>query len=357
MYTEKLLFINQTPLCAAKYIKGLPQAGLMRVVCPRCGAVGRLTAVEVRGVYHLRVVHEEDGRTCHLGMDADGLARELERVLGPGAANAKIVQIPGGDYHIADLLLPRLERLCTRPKCTLVEVFGGSGYVSQTASRRVFGNIVYNDINNMLTTLYRHVKEDPELFAALLALLPYSRAYYRIAAELLKTCREFGSLVAAALAFYVYNTSFMGKVGKGFAYSVAPTKNEARELKTRAWAVLKYAEAWRDVVIENLDFREVIRKYDSGRTVFYLDPPYVGRSEDYYGVKFTVDDLRDLAAMLTEIRGRFLLKLDYEMYKLIKDILPEGMYRVEVVERTRHMKKVKEGRRDRWLLTLVSNPP
>jgi DNA adenine methylase len=122
------------------------------------------------------------------------------------------------------------------------------------------------------------------------------------------------------------------------------------------WAVLKYADVWRDIVIENLDFREAIKRYDSERTVFYLDPPYPDRSKEYYGVEFTVDDLRDLATMLTQMRGRFLLKLDYKTYEFIKDILPNSRYKVEVVERTRHMKKVKEERRDRWLLTLVSNP-
>ncbi len=60
--------------------------------------------------------------------------------------------------------------------------------------------------------------------------------------------------------------------------------------------------------------------------------------------------------MLTQVKGRFLLKLDYRTYELVRDILPDGRYKVEVVERTRHMKKVKDGQRDRWLLTLVSNP-
>jgi DNA adenine methylase len=331
----------------------------MKVVCPRCGAVGYLTRVRIRGRYYVRVQHVEDGRrrTCYLGRDVSDLREALERVLGPGSANVKILQMPGGDFRIADLLHPRLERLCARPKCALVEVFGGSGYVSQTASREVFGNIVYNDVNDMLTALYRHVKENPEQLAALLALLPYSRSYYRIVAELLKTCRDFGSLAAAALVFYAYNTSYLGKIGKGFAYSVNPTKNEAREFKNRVWAVLRYAEAWRDVVIENLDFRDAIKRYDSERTVFYLDPPYVDRSEDYYGRPFTADDLRDMAAMLTQIRGRFLLKLDYKTYEQISDVLTRDKYAVEVMERTRHMKKVKGRPRDRWLLTLISNPP
>jgi len=285
------------------------------------------------------------------------LREALEQLLGPGSAKVKILQIPGGDFHIADLLHPRLERLCVRPRCTFVEVFGGSGYMTQTVSREAFGNIIYNDINDMLTTLYRHVKEHPEQLAAILALLPYSRAYYRIVTDLLKTCRDFGSLAAAALIFYAYNASFMGKVGKGFAYNVDPTKNEAREFKTRVWAILKYADAWRDVVIENLDFRDVIRRYDSERTVFYLDPPYVDRAEDYYSTPFTANDLRDLAVMLTQVRGRFLLKLDYKTYELVSGILTKDKYVVEVVERTRHMKKVKDGQRDRWFLTLVSNPP
>jgi DNA adenine methylase len=229
--------------------------------------------------------------------------------------------------------------------------------MSQTVSRAVFGNIIYNDINDMLTTLYKYVKERPEHLAMILALLPYSRSYHKIITELLRGCREFAALVAAAVAFYAYNASFNATPGKrSFGRSVEPTNNEAKGFKSRVASILKYAEAWRDVVIESLDFRDVIRKYDSERTVFYLDPPYVDRAEEYYGTPFTVNDLRDMATMLTQIRGRFLLKLDYKTYEPIRDILPEGRYKVEVIERSLHMQKIKGGKRGKWLLTLVSNP-
>ena len=286
--------------------------------------------------------------------DMSELREALEQLLGPGSAKVKILQIPGGDFHIADLLHPRLERLCVRPRCTFVEVFGGSGYMTQTVSREVFSNIIYNDVNDMLTTLYRYVKEHPEQLAAVLALLPYSRSYYRIIMDLLKTCQDFGSLAAAALIFYAYNASFQGN-RKGLAYSVKPTRNHVYTFRNRVWAIIKYAEAWKDVTIENLDFRDVIKRYDSEYTVFYLDPPYPDRSKDYYGILFTVDDLHEMAEVLTRIRGRFLLKLDYKTYELVKDILPDGRYNVEVVERIRHMKMVKDVQRDTWLLTLVSN--
>jgi DNA adenine methylase len=326
----------------------------MKIACPRCGEQGYLTSVNVRGNYYLRVEHVVGGkkRVCYLGRDVDGLRRYIEEVL--PAAGHKIIRFPGGDYHIADLLLPRLERLCQRPKCTFVEVFGGSGYMSQTVSRDVFNNIIYNDINNMLVALYNHIKERPERLATVLALLPYSRTLHNMIIELMRDSRELAGLVAAVMAFYAYNTSFSGTVHKrGFAYSVV--RNEARTFKSRVASILKYAEAWRDVVIESLDFREAIRKYDSERTVFYLDPPYVYDAKEYYGTPFTADDLRDMATLLTQIRGRFLLKLDYKTYELIKDVLPDGKYVVELMKRTRHMKRVRGGQRDRWLLTLISS--
>jgi DNA adenine methylase len=279
----------------------------------------------------------------------------LEEVVGGSKGGAKVLKIPGSDYHIAGALLPRLERLCPRPRCTLVEVFGGSGYVSQTASRDVFGNIIYNDINDMLTTLYRYVKEHPEQLALILSLLPYSRTYYRIVRDLVLD-RDLASLAAAALVFYAYNTSFHGKLThKGFSYAVDPDKSEAKAYRGRVSAILKYAETWRDVVIENLDFRAVVKKYDGRRTVFYLDPPYPDRSVDYYGTPFTVDDLREMATMLTQIKGRFLLKVDKKTYELVSDILPADRYIVEMIEHKLHMQKVKERRRGTWILVLVSN--
>lgn len=284
----------------------------------------------------------------------EDLRRFVEELLGESPGN-KIIQFPGGDFHIAGLLRQRVERLCLK-KCTFVEVFGGSGYMAQTVSREKFSNIVYNDVNNMLVTLYRHVKENPELLAAVLSLLPYARSYYEIVTELVDQCKDFGSLVAAALIFYAYNSSFYGKVAKGFAYMAAPDKNAARAFRSRTLAILKYAERWRDVIIENLDFRDVIKRYDSADTVFYLDPPYPDRSVEYYGVKFTLDDLRDMATLLTRIRGKFLLKLDYKSYEQISDILTRDKYVVEVIEHKRHMKKLKGTQRDAWLLTLVSSP-
>jgi len=329
----------------------------MKVTCPRCGEPGYMTRVKVYDKYYVRVEHVKRGekkRICYLGKDPTELRQLIETHLGGRVAD-KILIYAGGDFPLKEILLPRIESLCPKSKCVFVEVFGGSGYMSQIVSRKKFKVIVYNDINSMLVAIYKHVKENPELLTQLVSFLPYSRAFHKIILGLLHSNIEFASIIAATAAFYAINTTFNGNiVNKNAGFSYGTTYNKAEVYGRKAYTILKYADVWRDILIENLDFREAIKKYDSEKTVFYLDPPYVGRSEEYYGTPFTVDDLREMATMLTKIRGRFLLKLDYKTYEPIKDILPSDRYNVEIMERARYMQKVRGGQRGKWLLTLVS---
>jgi len=333
-----------------------------KITCPVCGEPGYIAKVRHGNHVYIYVDHfvRENGRVVrhkhYLGKDTSVLRQELEQVIGSKVAK-KILSYLGGDYYIADILLPRIEGLCTFRWCTFVEVFGGSGYISQVIDRKRFTNVVYNDIDDRLTTLYRVIKENPEKFALLLTLLPYGRSYHTIIKELLKSAnKDVASLIMASLFFYTLNSSFFG--GGGFAYVVRPDKNNnaARKFRSKTWAILKFADAWKDITIENMDFRVVIKKYDTPQTVFYFDPPYPDRAKSYYGHAFTVDDLRELAGILTTIKGRFLLKLDDRTYGLVRDILREDEYRVERIETILNQRKVNYGnQKGRWVLVLVSN--
>ena len=61
------------------------------------------------------------------------------------------------------------------------------------------------------------------------------------------------------------------------------------------------------VQIENAPGLEVIQRYDTTETLFYLDPPYVhdarGDTHAYYG-EMTDADHTELANLLHEIKGR-----------------------------------------------------
>jgi len=329
----------------------------MKIICPVCNSEGYLLT-EKRGnqkyLYVIHVIKENDKikrKKHYIGKDLESIKEEIEQMI-DNKGIRKIIQFVGGDYWIADEILERLYRVGPG-KYTFVEVFGGSGYISQIIDRNKFPNIIYNDINDKLTMLYKMVKEKPRELSFLLSLLPYSRSFNKIVRELLEKNKNLGELEAAALFFYLVNTSFMGGPKKGFGYAVDPKRNTAKAFRKKVRGILDFAKNWKDITIENLDFRKVIQLYDSEKTVFYLDPPYPDRSDNYYGISFSIKDIRDMANMLTKIKGKFLLKVDDKAFNLIKDIL--GNYKVERLEKKRNMEKKRGEKRETWTLLFIFN--
>jgi DNA adenine methylase len=64
------------------------------------------------------------------------------------------------------------------------------------------------------------------------------------------------------------------------------------------------------VVIEQLAYADVIRRYDGPETLFYLDPPYWGCEADYGAGVFARADFERLADQLSGISGRFILSIN-----------------------------------------------
>jgi DNA adenine methylase len=84
--------------------------------------------------------------------------------------------------------------------------------------------------------------------------------------------------------------------------------------------------------VKNMDFEEVIRKYDSPTTYFYNDPPYfvVGEGDYYSNHDFDRDDHERLANVLKNIQGKF--SLSYYDFVLLHEWFPEDKYRWEKKE-------------------------
>ena len=77
-------------------------------------------------------------------------------------------------------------------------------------------------------------------------------------------------------------------------------------------------------IVENMDFGELIEKYDSPSTYFYLDPPY-WKTENYYSNHdFDVNDHKRLADILQNIQGKF--SLSYYYFDLLNDWFPCKKY-------------------------------
>jgi len=65
-----------------------------------------------------------------------------------------------------------------------------------------------------------------------------------------------------------------------------------------------YKERLEDVEIYNVDYKELIAKYDSSETFFYIDPPYENSNGLY---KNDVVRIEELYNILNNIKGKFLL--------------------------------------------------
>ena len=78
--------------------------------------------------------------------------------------------------------------------------------------------------------------------------------------------------------------------------------------------------------VENMDFQEVIEKYDCPTTYFYTDPPYyvVGEGNYYSNHDFGRDDHERLANVLHGIQGKF--SLSYYDFELLHTWFPESKY-------------------------------
>ena len=102
------------------------------------------------------------------------------------------------------------------------------------------------------------------------------------------------------------------------------------------------------VVIECLPYQAFIPRYDTAKTLFYLDPPYYN-CEDYYGKDlFHRDDFATLSELLGEIQGRFILSLNDvpEVRALFKS------FKIETVK-TRY--SVQKGKQKEAGEVLISN--
>lgn len=80
-------------------------------------------------------------------------------------------------------------------------------------------------------------------------------------------------------------------------------------------------------VVENMDFEDVIKKYDSPKTYFYCDPPY-WKTEDYYANhEFGIETHLRLAECLKSMSGRF--SLSYYDFPELSEWFPKNEYRWE----------------------------
>ncbi|MHA1595707.1 MAG: DNA adenine methylase [Candidatus Baldrarchaeia archaeon] len=266
------------------------------------------------------------------GMDIDSLIRSLiekeRRELDNKPKRIWITQYTGGLFY----LLPHILKLIPRHDI-YVEVFGGLGVVLLNKPKAKLE--VFNDIDDNIVNLFTVIRDHFDEFQWKVQWLLYSRSMWKKYAEMWKKdrFRSLNPVDRAVAYFYLLSTSINACLVNPSFSAKTSIERQVTSFKNASERLKFVHLRLQNVLIENLDFRDCMRKYDGEKVFFFLDPPYLIEDKIYnYG--FSLKDHYDLARILRQIKGKYLLvhvenKRFYEVYSDIPVIAK--------VEKPRHM--------------------
>jgi len=221
---------------------------------------------------------------------------DLDDVL-PDNDRQTIIRAPfnrmGGKYRIVRELIKILPY-----DQVWVEHFCGSAIVS--LNRSSSPTEVINDAYGGIACFYRTIrnKNDMERMIAILEQTVHSREEFFYAFD--NWNRQIDQVERAALWFYMMRTSVMG-IGDCFYRATNNFKNKIPE----ALKLFEFAHCrLKNFIVENLDWEQCLKDYDTPNTVHYFDPPYVTTAQMAYdGHTFNRKDLDRLIKRIHDAKG------------------------------------------------------
>ena len=231
---------------------------------------------------------------------------------------------------------------------TYVETFGGMFWCFFNMDLGQFPNlkrVVYNDFNPLNYNLFQCVQNPSELQRAMDAIPVQQRGVYVTDFSFKDRFREYQTELFSSgftinypdyevAAKYVYVVTQVFSGSKPETSSFIDLKGEYRskyltfrdKLSKPDWVehFIKITN------VENMDFQQVIEKYDSPSTYIYLDPPY-WKTENYYSNHdFDRGDHERLATCLNSVQSKF--SLSYYDFELLHQWYPTDRFRWEKKE-------------------------
>ena len=231
---------------------------------------------------------------------------------------------------------------------TYVETFGGMFWCFFNMDLRKYPNlkeVVYNDFNPLNYNLFQCVKNPTRLLESINSIpcqqqgeenTPsiYREQFVNFQSELFggDFTINYPDYDVAAKYVYILTQVFSGSKPETSSFIDLKGKYKSKYLTFRdKLSKPDWIEHFLKITkVENMDFAEVIAKYDSPTTYIYLDPPY-WKTENYYSNHdFDRDDHERLAKVLHEVKGKF--SLSYYDFDLLHEWFPEDKYRWEKKE-------------------------
>jgi DNA adenine methylase len=209
----------------------------------------------------------------------------------------------GGKWRLADWII----NYFPGHTCYCEPFGGGANIILQKPPAFIE---VYNDLNSDVVNFFRVLRERGNEFIRAIELTPYARDEYELVYEPISDPFE--------RARRLYMQSWMERGGyraNGKNSGWRWMNSDARGTRSvvHDWNNIGHLEAivnrLKQITIENDGALEVIERYDTPETLFYLDPPYVQSTREQrwsltaYAYEMSDDDHRRLADTLSRIKG------------------------------------------------------
>lgn len=193
-----------------------------------------------------------------------------------------------------------------------VEPFmGGASFgLRLLAEKKILQQAIFNDINHDLINFWNDVKNNeivknyPNIEE--LQLEEAKKLYNQIIQNGFNQGWEF---------LFVNRLSWCGIIRSGF--NIVRWNKNYHSCLSRVSTCTNLLNSINTTIL-NLEYQEVIKKYDSEETFFYLDPPYYDVAKKIY--THEIINFQELANILKTIKGKFILSLNdkpliHELFK------------------------------------------
>ena len=223
---------------------------------------------------------------------------------------------------------------------TYVEVFGGAMWIYWKSDKVPVETNVYNDYNRHLSNIFqcassqpRHFREVLESYVNDLGNDELFEEYKTDVFDVFDTEFITPDFPLAAKYVFLQTQTFAGNTNltrDSKIYKHPDVDIHGRPYTQKFISFINkikdsdYIKKLEKLSVENMDCRELIKKYDSKDTFFYIDPPYYNMESYYTSHDFGHDDHVELIELLKTTKGRW--ALSYYFFDDLPRLLPRNKY-------------------------------